>query len=146
MGETKLPRSGDVLIMAKFGTCINVYRQEEEEKEQAGTGEDLCDLNACNRRLRATQSPNIVPEDPVRGVCASRFLRRFTSCSLLPSVVFFASHSFFIIFIAAASFFYASCSIVALPLGPWSFLLLHAVIRIPVVRMPRAFEQFSFLL
>ena len=34
-----------------------MYRQEEE-KEQAGAGEDLCHLSAYNRRLRATQSPN----------------------------------------------------------------------------------------
>ncbi len=35
----------------------NLYRQEEQA-EAAGTGEDQCHLNAYNKRLRATQSPN----------------------------------------------------------------------------------------
>ena len=41
----------------------NLYRQEEQEGEGegAGTGEDLRHLNAYNRRLRATQSPNNFP-------------------------------------------------------------------------------------
>ncbi len=41
----------------------NVFRQEDEQAaaeaaEAAGAGEDLCHLNAYNRRLRAMQSPN----------------------------------------------------------------------------------------
>ena len=41
-----------------------MYRQEDEQAEAeaaaaaAARTEDLCDLNAYNRRLRATQSPN----------------------------------------------------------------------------------------
>ena len=42
-----------------------MVRQEEEAKqgaaaaaEEEGTGEDQCHWSACNRRLRATQSPN----------------------------------------------------------------------------------------
>ncbi len=36
----------------------NVYRQEEEDEQAAGEGEDLCHPSAYKRRLRATQSPN----------------------------------------------------------------------------------------
>ena len=37
-----------------------MYRQKEDEQAEAAAArtEDLCDLNAYNRRLRATQSPN----------------------------------------------------------------------------------------
>ena len=45
-----------------------MYRQEEDEQAEAeaeaeadaARTEDLCDLSAYNRRLRATQSPNDV--------------------------------------------------------------------------------------
>ncbi len=42
-----------------------MYRQEDEQAEAeaaaaAARTEDLCDLNAYNRRLRATQSPNLL--------------------------------------------------------------------------------------
>ena len=37
----------------------NVYRQEEaKEQGEQGAGEDPRHLNAYNRRLRASQSPN----------------------------------------------------------------------------------------
>ena len=47
-------------IYACKSVIWNLYRQEEqaEAAAAAGTGEDQSHLNAYNKRLRATQSPN----------------------------------------------------------------------------------------
>ncbi len=45
-------------IYACKSVIWNLYRQEEQAEAEAAAGEYPCHLNAYNRRLRATQSPN----------------------------------------------------------------------------------------